>query len=130
MYLLDTDWIIEAFAGRQPATQTLDRLANSLIYVSYVSMGEIYEHAFRSANPQAHLVSARQFLGRYQMLTLTDPIMERFGEVRAFLRRRGQLLSDCDLMIAATALDYDLTLLTFNRRHFERIPDLRLFESH
>jgi predicted nucleic acid-binding protein len=37
------------------------------------------------------------------------------------------LIEDFDLVIAATALHYDLTLLTFNRRHFERIPDLRLY---
>jgi tRNA(fMet)-specific endonuclease VapC len=31
-----------------------------------------------------------------------------------------------DLMIAATALQYDLTLLTNNRRHFERVEGLRI----
>jgi predicted nucleic acid-binding protein len=30
-------------------------------------------------------------------------------------------------MIAATAVVHDLTLITFNKRHFERIPDLRLY---
>ncbi|MDQ3412979.1 MAG: type II toxin-antitoxin system VapC family toxin [Chloroflexota bacterium] len=128
MYLLDTDWIIEAFGGRQPATQSLDRLANSPIYVTYVSVGEVYERAFQSVSPQAHLVSVRQFLGEYQMLTLTDSIMERFAELRFFLRRRGQLIPNFDLVIAATALQYGLTLLSFNRRHFERIPDLRLYQ--
>lgn len=129
MYLLDTDWIIQTLGGRQPAVQALNRLASSPIYVSYVSVGEIYEQAFRTVDPQAHLIGFRQFLGRYQMLTLTDLIMERFGEVRAFLRRRGELIGDCDILIAATALADDLTLLTSNRRHFQRIPDLRLFES-
>jgi predicted nucleic acid-binding protein len=33
-----------------------------------------------------------------------------------------------DLLIAATALDHDLTLVTRNRRHFERIPDLTLYQ--
>jgi hypothetical protein len=34
MYLLDSDWIIQALANRQPALRTLDRLASSRIYVS------------------------------------------------------------------------------------------------
>ena len=42
------------------------------------------------------------------------------------LRRQGQLIPDLDLLIAATALAHDLTLVTRNRHHFERIPDLRL----
>jgi predicted nucleic acid-binding protein len=53
---------------------------------------------------------------------LNVPIMEWFAEVRAFLRRRGQLIPDLDILIAATALHYGLTLLTFNRRDFARIP--------
>ena len=33
-----------------------------------------------------------------------------------------------DHLIAATAIHHDLTLLTFNRRHFERVLDLKLFQ--
>ena len=36
------------------------------------------------------------------------------------------MIGDSDIWIAATALQYDLTLLTNNRRHFERIEGLRL----
>jgi tRNA(fMet)-specific endonuclease VapC len=46
--------------------------------------------------------------------------------VRAELSRRGQLAPDLDLLIAATAMHYDLTLLTRNVRHFARIPGLGL----
>ncbi|MGH7961785.1 MAG: type II toxin-antitoxin system VapC family toxin [Candidatus Binatia bacterium] len=115
-------------AGRQPALQGLDRLENSRIYVSYISVGEAYEGAFASVNPQAHLVSLRQFLSAYHSLTLDDSVMERFAELRAFLRRRGQLIPDFDLLIAATALHYGLTLLTFNQRDFARIPELKLYQ--
>ncbi len=128
MYLLDTDWIIQAMGNRQPAVQTLRRLAGSRIFVSYITFGEIYEGSFDSVNPDAHLVIFRQFLSAYHILTLSDPIMERFAELRASLRRRGQLISDFDLLIGATALHYGLTLLTFNRRDFARIPDLKLYQ--
>lgn len=37
-------------------------------------------------------------------------------------------LVDPDLLIAATALHHDLTLVTRNRKHFERIPGLDLYE--
>jgi predicted nucleic acid-binding protein len=51
--------------------------------------------------------------------------MERFAETRAYLRKRGEGIPDFDLLIAATALHHDLTLLTFNLRHFGRVPDLK-----
>jgi predicted nucleic acid-binding protein len=129
MYLLDADWIIQAMGNRQPAVQTLRRLSGSRIFISYITFGEVYEGAFDSVNPDAHLVIFRQFLGAYHILDLSDPIMERFAELRAFLRRRGQLIPDFDLLIAATALHHGLTLLTFNRRDFERIPELQLYQQ-
>src|SRR5207237_5116099 len=90
-------------------------------------VGEIYDVAFAYANPQAHLSSFRQFLAPFTLLTLNDPIMERFAEIRSYLRRRGELISDFDILIGATALHHDLTLLTYNTRHFKRIPDLKLY---
>jgi tRNA(fMet)-specific endonuclease VapC len=36
------------------------------------------------------------------------------------------MIGDCDLLIGATALRHNLTLLTNNRRHFERIDGLRM----
>jgi tRNA(fMet)-specific endonuclease VapC len=128
MYLLDSDWIIQALANREPALSTLERLASSRIYVSYITVAEIYERAFESVNPEAHLLTFRQFLSPYRTLTLSDPIVERFAEVRSVLRRRGQLIPDFDLLIGATALHHELTVLTFNRRDFERIPDLRIYQ--
>jgi tRNA(fMet)-specific endonuclease VapC len=49
-----------------------------------------------------------------------------FGRQRGKLRAGGLLIGDSDIWIAATALQYDLTLLTNNRRHFERIDGLRI----
>lgn len=128
MYLLDADWIIQALGNRQPAVRALERVAGSRVYVSYITVGEIYERAFTYANPQAHLVSFRQFLRPYRLLGPSDPVMERFAETRACLRRRGLSVADSDLLVGATALHHDLTVLTFNLCHFRRIPDLKLYQ--
>ena len=126
-YLLDTSWIINVLAGESASAAYQRNLNLARVAVSYVSVGEIYEVAFAYVNPEAHLVSFRQFLAPFKLLTLTDPIMEQFAEVRAFLRRRGEIISDFDILIGATALVHDLTLLTYNTRHFKRIPHLTLY---
>lgn len=59
MYLLDTDWIIQALAGREPALRTLEHLAGGSVYISLISVGELYERAFVSTNPQAHIQTFR-----------------------------------------------------------------------
>ena len=42
------------------------------------------------------------------------------------LKQGSKLIDLGDILIAATAISNDLPLATFNRRHFERIPGLRL----
>jgi tRNA(fMet)-specific endonuclease VapC len=37
------------------------------------------------------------------------------------------MIPDMDIFIAATALHYELTVLTYNTKHFERIPHLKLY---
>lgn len=91
MYLLDTDWLIQALADREPAARTLYTLTGSQIRVSVVSIGEVYEGAFSSVNPQAHLMKVRRFLDAYPTLNLSDEIMERFAEVRRFFAARDSL---------------------------------------
>jgi predicted nucleic acid-binding protein len=49
-----------------------------------------------------------------------------FGRERGRLRRQKKAIADFDLLIGATALQHDLTLLTNNRRHFELVEGLRL----
>jgi len=127
-YLLDTSWIIEVLAGREATARQHRNLNPAKVGVSYISVGEIYEVAFNYANPQAHLSSFRQFLAPFTMLNLNEPIMEKFAEVRAHLRRRGQMISDFDMLIGTTALHYNLTVLTYNKKHFQRIPDIKIFQ--
>lgn len=128
-YLLDTDWIIDALAERRNTPALIKDLSPAGIGISIVTIGEVYEGAYGSALPEEHLASLRQFLEPFPVLPLTDPIMERFAQLRSQLRRQGNLIPDFDLLIAATAVTHDLTLLTFNQRHFSRIPGVRLFQG-
>ncbi len=128
-YLLDADWAIEALAGRRHAVEPLQEIAAQGIAISWVTVGEIYEGAFGFPDPHTHLAAFRVFLRPLRKLNLNDPIMERFAEIRASLRRQGQIISDFDILLAATALHHGLTVLTFNVRHLGRIPDLDLYPT-
>lgn len=126
-YLLDTDFVIELLRGRARALRTLSDLGSQRLAISLISVGETYEGAFRSANPQQHLGHFRDLLRPFPVLELNDPIMERFAEIRSNLRRRGELIADLDIMVGATALHHDLALLTYNVRHMDRIDMLNIY---
>jgi tRNA(fMet)-specific endonuclease VapC len=128
-YLVDSDWVIDGLIGIPNAVATLDVLSQDGLAVSIVSLGEIFEGAFGSPNPSLELQSMRRYLTPLTVVSLSDPIMETFARVRSMLRRQGRLIPDIDLQIAATAVTLDLVLLTRNRRHFDRVPGLRLYET-
>lgn len=62
----------------------------------------------------------------FPIIDLNVPICRIFGVERARLRAAGTPIQDMDLLIGATALHHDLTLLSNNRRHFERLSGLRI----
>ena len=128
-YLVDTDWIIDSLHGQTEATETLIQLASHGLFVSLISYGELYEGAYYAVDASAALRGLTEFLRGKRLVPLSRSIMERFGVVRRGLRRHGLAIGDTDLMIAATALQHDLTLLTRNYRHFARIPALELYPS-
>lgn len=65
-YLLDADWAIQALAGRANAKATLDRLiAAEGVAISWVTVGELYDGAFGSSDPDMELAIHRRFLRSY-----------------------------------------------------------------
>jgi len=130
-YLIDTDWIVDVLKGQTLATQTLLELAPQGLSVSLISYGELYEGAYYARDPKGSLTSVQVFLEGKDILPLTTEITERFAVVRGGLPRRlRNQVGDMDLLIAATALTHNLTLLTRNIRDFENIPDLSIYHAN
>ena len=69
---------------------------------------------------------AEAFLNELECYPLTATIARRAGELRRDWARKGATFSLPDMIVAATALEYDLTLMTDNRKHFP-MPGLALF---
>ena len=128
-FLVDTDHLIDHLKDRPEAVALLERHADDGLAVSIITVGELYEGAFNSEDPEHQLQVTRDALIGYNILGITDSIAEIFAQQRSRLRRQGQLISDLDLLIASTAIAHDLTLMTRNTRHFDRIARLTLYQS-
>lgn len=128
-FLVDSDYRIDAAGGISAAVRTLDHLSPQGLAVRIIAVGDVYEGAFGLAASEAKLANFCQFLSGYAVLPLTDPIVERFARTQAALRRQVWSIPDLVLLIAATAVEHDLIVVTRHRRHFAGIPDLRLFPA-
>lgn len=123
-FLVDTDWVIDYLRGREPMVDLLTEWLKLGVAISIITYGEIYEGIYTSRNPKGQEEGFLLFLEAVTVLTLTEETMRHFAQVRATLRATGQLIGDADILIAATALEHNLALLTSNTRHFRRVPHL------
>jgi tRNA(fMet)-specific endonuclease VapC len=125
-YLVDTDWVIHWLNGHEKIRRRLDEVKERGLAVSVISLAEIYEGVYYGRNPKTAEEGLRDFLTGADLLSIDQATAETFGRERGRLRAIRKIIGDFDLMIAATALRFGLTLLTNNRRHFNRIESLRM----
>jgi tRNA(fMet)-specific endonuclease VapC len=83
---------------------------------------------YHGRNPVAAERNFLALLGRVEVFDLNQDIMQRFARIRGSLRTTGRIVGDADILIAATAIHHGLTLVTRNRRHYDRIPGLMLYD--
>jgi tRNA(fMet)-specific endonuclease VapC len=125
-FLVDTDWVIEYLRGTPAMVTRLTELQPQGLALSIISLAELYEGVFYSRDPEGDGVDLADFLRGVTVLGIDADIAQRFGRERGRLRRAGMLIADFDLLIGATAVQHNLTLLTNNRSHFERIEGLQM----
>lgn len=98
------------------------------LHISTITLGELYAWALRANAPPKRLQGLREMLNDVRVLEATTEVAERYGQVQAELLDAGRPAPGMDLMIAATALVHDLTLVTHNTQDFADIPGLRLVD--
>ncbi len=122
-YLVDTDWAVWWMRGRSEVVAHLTARERDGLAISIVTLAEIYEGIESTKNPDSARPVLDDFLKLVTIVPFSQKVAACFGTESARLRRLGQPLPDFDLVIAATAIQHGLTLLTEDR-HFERIPSL------
>ena len=127
--LLDSDWIIDYLTGVPETVARVDALRSEGVSMSIVSLAELYEGTLYSRDPQAREAELASFVSAVDVLPLDDGVCRIFASERGRLRALGAPIADFDLLIGATAIRHGLTLLTNNRRHFERISGLTIIPS-
>lgn len=62
----------------------------------------------------------------FPVINITPAIMDTFGSIKAELVKKGAIIDDMDLLIASTAITHNLTLVTNNEKHFQRVAGLNI----
>ncbi|MGH1392662.1 MAG: type II toxin-antitoxin system VapC family toxin [Trichormus sp.] len=126
-YLLDTN-IVSASLKQNIEIGlkiTENRRQGQFIGISGITYYEIQRGLLRS-NATKKLALFQQFCQDYPILFLDDiKIFEKASQIHADLTRRGQIIQDGDILIAATAIIHDLILVSHDS-DLTRVKDLQL----
>ena len=124
-YLLDTNIIIDHLRGKEKIKEEIVAKGAT---VSLLSYGELLYGAHKSVNPPKTLTIIANFLKDFQIsiLPLGKESVEEYAKLKAQLETKGFALDDFDLLIAASALASSLVLVTKNKKHFTRVPGLKI----
>jgi predicted nucleic acid-binding protein len=131
-YLLDSNLVIPYLADDPTTVLLVERLAPQGVAISIISCKymEIYQGTLRSPDPQRAQDQFERFLAVVPTLPLSPAIARRCARLREKLKGRGRRVRDraLELVIAATALEHDLRLVTRNLADYEDIPELALYQ--
>ena len=134
-YLVDSDYVVDYLKGQDKANVLLDTLFPQGLAISIVTFAEVYEGIYYGHNPKHYTMIFRRFLAGVTVLGINRSVAKQFATMRGQLRAtpQGKALVQpkdiYDLFIAATALHHQLTLVTRNLRDYQRIPDLKLYNT-
>lgn len=126
--LLDTTWVIDHLHDDPVAVKLLQSLTVEGIAVSIITYLEAFQGTLRLHGPVSQS-KFETFFAKVPILPLTPAIAQRCAYLREYLKRQGKQPNRraFDLIIAATALEHGLILVTKNRQDFIDIPDLVLY---
>lgn len=127
-YLLDSDWLIDLLEGVPETLAKVDAIVGQGLATSAVNYLEVTEGILNSSDPDAAHSAFERICETISILPFDRPEATRCAMVRDHLRRHGRRVKPraLDLMVAATAIEHGLQLVTRNRGDYHDVPGLVL----
>lgn len=125
MRLIDTSVCVAILKGTSSRVPPKFRAAiASGIAVSSISAAELYYGLMRSSDPVRERRALDDLFGSVNIIPFGTKAAEASGVIRSYLERRGEIIGQFDLLIAAHAVAESAILVTGNTGEFSRVPTL------
>jgi len=127
VFIFDTD-VYTNVMKKAPSEALLNRLKKVPRrdqFTTTITIGEVFYGLMKSSNRTRLLkIFEAVLLPRATILPFDFFAAKKYGEIRSLLEKQGTPLEHADLQIASIALSSNMTLITGNLKHFQRVPNL------
>jgi tRNA(fMet)-specific endonuclease VapC len=125
-YLLDTNIVIYVLKRRPLEVLKIFNTNASRMAISSITLSELIYGAEKSLNIDQNLEAIDEFISHLEVLPYDTKASQHYGQIKASLEKRGEIIGENDIHIAAHAISQGLILVTNNLREFQRVPHLAL----
>ncbi len=124
--LVDTSILIDFFRKTDKSKSQLVSLVRQGFgfNISAITEYEIYAGA---TNQQ--LIYWQELLNKTEVLPFDKYVAKTAVDINNELKHKRKQIEIADLFIAATAITYNLSFATLNRKHFERVNGIKIIEQ-
>jgi len=124
-YLLDTNICIYFLKGKFQLDKKIAQTGIQNCAISEITYAELIYGAEKSDSIEKNLQTIEKFTDQIVILPIFNAI-HVFGKEKARLRSKGNMISDFDLLIGATAISNNMIMVTRNVKEFERLKHIKL----
>jgi tRNA(fMet)-specific endonuclease VapC len=128
-YVLDTNTLAAVMKGDRVVVQRLLSTDSTEVGLPQPVVAEILCGITRLPSSRAKTRLKRRWLvisSELARIPWSDEVSQQFGRIKTSLERRGQIIEDFDIAIAAHAAAHRATLVTSDLGHMGRVQGLRL----
>lgn len=126
--VLDTNIVSYLMRNHSLSDQYRQHLEGHTLAISFMTVGELYEGAFRAKWPSDRMRELEAAIRVFLVIPSSPLICRTWGEVRSL--RRKQPISVPDAWVASTALSYGCPLVTHNPGDFGGILNLQIITEN
>ena len=124
-YLLDTNICIYFIKGLYDLKAKFEKVGPENCFISEITLAELKFGVAKSQAKQENNIALENFLTGIQIMPIY-PALDIYASEKARLQKSGKVIDDFDLLIGATAVSFDLIMVTNNTNHFNRIKEFKL----
>ena len=125
-YLLDTNIVIYVLKRRPVEVLAVFNTNASRMAISSITLSELMYGAEKSLNVNRNLEAIEEFVSHLDVLPYDAKASQHYGQIKATLERKGEIIGENDIHIAAHAISQGLILVSNNLKEFNRVPNLAL----
>jgi len=128
--IVAADVFIAGEKGKFDLVGWAESLGGEAIQIAAITIAELWHGLERATG--SHRIKRSEYLNKtieaLPVLPYTKQTAQLHARLWAELERGGARIGSCELIVAATALEYGESVATFNVRHFRRIKGLRVVQ--